>query len=138
MAGLYKGKRAISGFTLLEALVATTILAVGLVATVSVFAASLKARSLAKSYEDARLEAESVLALVLESEPQKPFTRSGACRAPAGAAWEARGETDAFASHLLRIEVTVRFPSAGGWRTLVISTAQADRTSPPVQQKNES
>lgn len=68
--------RSRKGFTLLEILVALTLVSVVLVVVLQLFSANLRSLSVSQSYEDAAAHAEAIMRNVLEDEdfPQKSYT----------------------------------------------------------------
>ena len=112
-----------SGFTLLEVLLASGILAVGLAAILTLYSSSLNGLSLAGKYEEAHFTAESVMARMLFADKTAPFSLSGKSGQPPGAVWEARGEAGDI-SGVNVLTVSVRFKHAGKMRSVDLETSQ--------------
>jgi prepilin-type N-terminal cleavage/methylation domain-containing protein len=119
-----------NGFTLLEVMVATMIMAVGLTAVLTVFGASLRAMSVSSGHERARLEAERIMAELLLDLPKAPFSRDGRCSSPELGRWRASGDVAADNPTLTHLSVEVTFPVPGGSRSITLETAQANMHLP--------
>jgi general secretion pathway protein I len=124
--------RAQAGFTLLEVVVAAAIMAVGLTAVLSVYGGAVRLASQASGYEQARLEAERLMAELLAAPPKAPFTQGGDCMRPQGARYTLAGSLDPGLPGLTNLAVTVDFFEPGGMRRLTLRTAQADTALPVV------
>lgn len=115
------------GFTLLEVMVATAILGVGLTAVVAGVGMAVRSASLAASYEQARLLAETRLAVFLAERPERAADRAGH---EGPMSWRILAEPDGEQKGLLRIKVEVRFFAPGGERRLILETRETVRTLP--------
>ena len=127
---MQKCNRHINGFTLLEVMVATAILAVGLTIICSSFSTAVHSLSIVKGYEEARIEGESVMSGILGDMPLVPFEKSGNCVNLIGGSWKAEGLTDTMLKGVAVLKVTVTFPSVGKTRTLTLETAQVEEILP--------
>ena len=109
------------GFTLLEVMVATVILGVGLATISGTIATTVRSTSLATGYENARILAESELALFLANAPVEAGKQSGN---EGNVSWEIVATTNADVSNLIDITIHVEFYATGGARTFELTTAQ--------------
>ncbi|MCP4964984.1 MAG: prepilin-type N-terminal cleavage/methylation domain-containing protein [bacterium] len=123
------------GFTLLEVMVAVSILAVALTAIGGALGMVVRSTALASGYERARTVAENELALFLAGRPERPTTKSGVDN---GVRWALRAEEDAEVDGLLRVVIEARFFVAGGDRSLVIETRETSRALPETETRKES
>lgn len=125
-----------NGFTLLEVIVAITILAIGIVTALELFAGSLRLGTKASRYTQAVLYAQNVMDRLFAQSALKDGEEGG--EMPGGYMWQARVQeiypdedatrtrsqaqrrspTDFF--HLKEIEVKVRWDEGGGPQTLVL------------------
>jgi prepilin-type N-terminal cleavage/methylation domain-containing protein len=121
-----------SGFTLLEVMVATAILAVGLAAISGAISMAVRSTALSTGYERARQVAENQLALFLLQRPDKARRLQGD---EGQISWQLRAEQDPEREGLLQISVEARFFSAGGERSVILQTREMARTIP--ESKNE-
>lgn len=112
------------GFTLLEVMVATTILGVGLVAVSGSIATAVRSAALANGYEQARQIAESRLALFLATRPQGTGNSSGI---DGVISWSISARPHSELAGLLDVSVEASFFAAGGKRTLSLHTLEASR-----------
>lgn len=115
------------GFTLLEVMVATAILGVGLTAVVTGVGMAVRSASLAASYEQARLLAETQLAMFLAERPERAADRRGN---EGPMSWRVLAEPEGEQEGLLRIKSEVRFFAPGGERRLTLETRETIRTLP--------
>ena len=115
------------GFTLLEVMVATAILGVGLTAVVTGVAMAVRSVALAVGYEQARLLGETQLALFLAERPVRSAQRTGN---EGNMSWRVSGEAEPGQEGLLRIAAEVRFYAPGGDRVLTLETWEAERDLP--------
>jgi hypothetical protein len=122
-------RRRQAGFSLLEALLAATVLATGVLLVSQGFSLGARAAALGRQYTQAALLAQSELAqLMLEEnlatvEPEGEFTDS----ALAGARWSFIEEETGTAG-LVRLTVTVTWGGPWGERQLTLSTLRAELT----------
>ncbi|EHJ47063.1 hypothetical protein DFW101_1052 [Solidesulfovibrio carbinoliphilus subsp. oakridgensis] len=126
-----QNRSAQGGFTLLEVMVATAIMAIGLTAVLTVFSASQRAVSQAIGSERARLEAERLMAELLQASPKAPFENTGDCRPPLSGHWRTRAGAMPEHPELTVFTVGVTFPTPAGTRTVTLETAQANMQLPP-------
>ncbi len=112
------------GFTLLEVMVATTILGLALAAIAGSIATAVRSAALASGYEQARQIAESRLALFLASQPQVGSRASGQ---DGVVAWSLTASPHPELADLLDVSVEASFFAAGGQRTLVLYTRELHR-----------
>ncbi|MGE4557985.1 MAG: prepilin-type N-terminal cleavage/methylation domain-containing protein [Desulfovibrionaceae bacterium] len=118
------------GFTLLEVMVAMSILAVGLTAVVMVFSRGAGAVSQVEGYERAGMEAEARLAEYLNGQVSPPDSKTGACENLPGGVWRITAAKDPDRSGVSVVTVTVSFRADGLERELTLETAQADLALP--------
>ncbi len=118
------------GFTLLEVIVAGSILAVGIGSVLTVYSTALKAMALTKGYEEAGMTAQSLMAQTLFQDPDIPFQRSGKCLKPADGLWKITGEPDGQVPGVKKIKVEVTFRTGGTQRAVSLVTSQADMVLP--------
>jgi len=113
------------GFTLLEVMVATAILASGLAAIIAAVGMAVRSAALATGYEEARLLAETQLASFLAERPERADSREG----QEGAMnWNLSARSDAMLKGLLHVKISVRFYAPGGERDLVLETRETLRS----------
>ena len=113
----------LSGFTLLEVLVACGILTIGLASIMTVYSSSLNGLSLAGKYELAHFTAESILSRTIFEAGKVPFNKTGKTDQPPRAVWTVRGQAGDLPG-LDTIHVAVTFKHAGKTRTVEIETSQ--------------
>ncbi len=126
-----------SGFTLLEVVVAGSILAVGLSAVFTLYSGALNAVSLGRGYEEARFLAESLMAETLFERPTAPLRRTGTAERPAGGTWEVTLGPDSLFSGVSRIQAMVHFKSGGKSRSMTLTTCQAKMKLPGLNQDKQ-
>lgn len=114
------------GFTLLEVMVATAILAIGLSVVSGGFGMTARSTALAAGYERARQLAETRLALFLAARPQRSERIEGV---DDGLRWRLWAEPDPDQEGLLIVSIEVRFFAAGE-RTLTLETREVSRALP--------
>lgn len=122
-----------AGFTLLEVIVAGSILAVGLSSILTLYSSALKGMAQTRGYEEARLTAQSMMSQILFESPKIPFQRSGTCTKPVNGTWEAMGEPDDLVPTVGKITIHVRFQTSGTQRKISLVTSQADMMLPGNQ-----
>lgn len=115
------------GFTLLEVMVATAILAVGLAAISGAISMAIRSTSLSSGYEQARQVAENQLALFLAQRPEKAQQKQGQ---QGSVNWQLTAETDREREGLLQVTIEARFFVAGGERSVILSTSEMSRELP--------
>lgn len=120
--------KAHNGFTLLEVMVATIILGVGLAAISGAVATAVRSAALASGYEQARQIAESRLALYLADHPIEGANFSGK---DGVVSWALSASPHDELPNLLVVRISASFYAAGGERTLTLHTLEASRTIPP-------
>lgn len=113
-----------NGFTLLEVMVATVILGVGLAAISGSVATAVRSAALASGYEQARQIAESRLALFLATQPTSAEQMSGE---DGVVSWQLSARPHEELLGLLVVTVEATFYSAGGERTFTLNTLEARR-----------
>ena len=118
------------GFTLLEVVVALTILAVATVWIVQLFSASLRTVSLSDDYTPMTVLAEMKMRDVLSDkaldERSWSETADNGCRVEISVSETLKDRTENLGIRLLDVSVTVRKPAAGGKeRTLTLRTMKA-------------
>ena len=113
---------------------AGTILAVGLVCVLTVYATSLRATALSKSYEEARFIAETIMAQTLFENPEVPFNKKNSSLDDEIFKWSAKGRADEKTADVKHISVTVYFRNAGKSRSVTLITCQANMN--PAQKPN--
>jgi len=126
-----------AGFTLLEVVVAGSILAVGLSAVLTLYSGALKGVSLSRGYEEARFLAESLMAEILFERPTPPLTRTGTAKRPAGGTWQVTSEPDNALSGISRIRVSVHFTAGGKSRSMTLTTCQSEMKLPGLKQDKQ-
>jgi len=133
-----KVSRRVSGFSLLEVLVAFVILTLVAATLFKLFSGALANASAAEDYSRAVLVAESVLAETASVKPLKETTREGTADdgriqwtarvvafTPPGVPPELEQAAQTIAVRLYRVSVDVAFPApAGGTRTLALATTR--------------
>ena len=117
------------GFTLLEVMVALAILGTGLAAVSLTYSLSLRELAQARQYEEARMEADRVLARMLARGGEPAFSEQGRGERP-GYSWRAEGRPDPVRGGVSEVTVTVFFPPGSRGRELSLATAQADMDLP--------
>ncbi len=115
------------GFTLLEVMVAVSIMGVALTALSGALGMVVRSTALASGYERARTVAENQLALFLAETPDRPINKKGVNNA---VHWQLHAEEDEELEGLLRIVIQAKFFAAGGDRTVVLETRETIRTLP--------
>ncbi len=115
------------GFTLLEVMVATVILGVGLATISGTVATTVRSTSLATGYENARVLAESQLAIFLASTPIAAGKKDGRRD---NATWQITATENAEIPNLIDIKIQVEFYATGGTRTVELVTAELIRELP--------
>lgn len=113
-----------SGFTLLEVMVATVILGVGLATISGTVATTVRSTSLATGYESARVLAESQLAIFLASTPLTAGKKDGE---QGNATWQITATENTEIPNLIDINIQVEFFATGGTRTVELVTAELIR-----------
>ena len=114
------------GFTLLEVMVATAILAVGLTAVSGGLSLSVRSMALASGYERARRVAESEMHAFLATRPDRTMKKEGTTD---GVRWRLVAESEPEHEGILTVMIEARFFAAGE-RSLVLETREVDRTIP--------
>lgn len=115
-----------AGFTLLEVLVAMTILAVGLAALISIFTRSTAAISEAQGFERAGTEARMRLAQFLNGEELPPTSEKGECITLPNGRWSIEYTTAPERPGVGIVTVKVSFKAGGRQRVLTMKTAQVN------------
>lgn len=123
-----------AGFTLLEVMVATAILAGGLATVVGGIGMTVRSTALSTGYERARLVAETQLAEFVAERPDGARRDAGD---DGGVHWSLVAETDDDNASVLRITVEASFLAAGGQRTLRLETREMSRSVPERSQRTE-
>jgi len=123
------------GFTLLEVMVAVSILAVALTALAGALGMVVRSTALATGYERARTVAENQLALFLAEIPERPINKKGVDNE---VHWSLRAEEDTELTGLLRVVIQAKFFAAGGDRTVELETRETIRTLPEKIESKES
>ncbi|OEU68780.1 MAG: hypothetical protein BA863_06565 [Desulfovibrio sp. S3730MH75] len=123
-------RRPEAGFTLLEVMIAMTILAVGLTAVVSVFSRSTAAISEVESFERAGMEARMRLAQFLNEETSAPAIRKGECESLPDGQWNIEAKSTPDNPGVSIVTVNVLFNAGGRQRILTMKTAQVDFSLP--------
>lgn len=119
-----------NGFTLLEVMIAMTILAVGLTAVTTLFSRSAIAVSEVESFERANVEARSRLAQFLNAEIDPPAVNKGECTGLPGGMWSVESKRDPDNRNVSIVTVKVLFNAGGRQRIFSMKTAQADMALP--------
>ncbi len=117
------------GFTLLEVMVATAILSIGVTTVLTGLSMAVNTVSLVQGYETATTAAESKLAEIIDLQPDIPFQQSGVFE-PFNYTWLAEGTADESTESVFRYKVTVLFTSGGKERSVILETAEAERNLP--------
>ena len=112
------------GFTLLEVMVATVILGLGLATIAGSIATAVRSAALSSGYEQARQIAESRLALFLATQPDSASRSSGQ---DGVVAWSLTAVPHNELVDLLEVTVEASFFAAGGTRTLALHTLEVNR-----------
>lgn len=118
------------GFTLIEVMVATAILTVGLTGILVCLGEAVHTLSLVRGYEEATLEAENRLAELITDHPRIPFERKGIIKGRGNFLWQAMGKRAGDSEGLIILKVSVTFPFRGGDRSVSVQTAEAERDLP--------
>ncbi len=119
---------------MLEVMVATAILGVGLAAVVAAVGMAVRSASLAIGYEQARLVAETQLAGFLADRPERASERKGS---RGHMNWHIRAEPDSGQQGLLQVKAEVRFFAPGGERVLILETRETTRSLPKSFESRE-
>lgn len=123
------------GFTLLEVMVAVSILAVALTAVSGALGMVVRSMALSSGYERARTVAENELSLFLAKIPERPIKTKGVSD---GVHWDLRAENDEELEGLLRVVIQAKFYTAGGDRSVVLETRETNRTLPKTKEIKKS
>lgn len=115
------------GFTLLEVMVAVSIMAVALTAIAGALGMVVRSTALATGYERARNVAENQLALFLAEIPERAINKKGVNNQ---VHWHLTAEEDEELKGLLRVVIQAKFFAAGGDRTVVLETRETSRALP--------
>lgn len=115
------------GFTLMEVMVAVSIMGVALTAIAGGLGMVVRSTALASGYERARTVAENQLAMFLAEVPERPVNKKGVNNQ---VHWQLRAEEDEELKGLLHVIIHAKFFAAGGDRTVVLETREISRALP--------
>lgn len=115
------------GFTLMEVMVAVSIMAVALTAIAGALGMVVRSTALAAGYERARTVAENQLALFLAEIPERAIKKKGINNQ---VHWHLHAEEDEQLKGLLHVVIEAKFFAAGGDRTVVLETRETSRALP--------
>ncbi len=115
------------GFTLLEVMVAVSIMAVALTAIAGALGMVVRSTALSTGYERARTVAENQLALFLAEIPERSINKKGVSNQ---VHWHLTAEEDEELKGLLHVIIQAKFFTAGGDRTVVLETREISRALP--------